>query len=77
MEKKRTQTLHLKVSGLSFISGFVSMLTSDSALCAEKQELLGYVHCKSSEVWYLFLFYLQKEQRLEKKVFEIVYDSLS
>lgn len=77
MEKKRTQTLHLKLSGLSFISGFVSMLTSNPALCAEKQEPLGYVHCKSSEVWYLFLFYLQKEQRLEKKVFEIVYDSLS
>lgn len=65
--RKKPQTLHLRVFGLSHISGFVSVLTSNSALCAEKKELLRYVHCKSSEVWSLFLFYSQEEQRFGKK----------
>lgn len=75
MDKKRTQALHLKVFGLSYISGFVSVLTSNSAHCVEKQEFLRYIHCKSSEVHFYFI--CRKSKRLKKKVFEIVYDSLS
>lgn len=56
---------------------FVSGLTSDPAACAEEHVLLTYLCGKSSEVWSLFLFHLWEEQRLKKKLFEILYDSLS